>query len=95
MNEIVQDPDAIGSMWTTVSARIRGASAELQDMGEETDEYVESTSKLRDLVKGIAGVDIMKNEKEFKDIYTIVTEIADKWSSISDIDQANNNCLCV
>lgn len=27
-NEIVQDPDAIGSMWTTVSARIRGASTE-------------------------------------------------------------------
>jgi hypothetical protein len=67
LNEIVQDPDAIGSMWTTVSARIRGASAELEDMGEETDEYVESTSKLRDLVKGIAGVDIMKNGDKYAD----------------------------
>lgn len=87
-NEIVQDPDAVGSMWTTVSARIRGAKSELEDMGEDTEDMVESTSKLRDLVKGITGVDIMLDENTFKDIYTIITQIGDKWNEISDIDQA-------
>ncbi|SCW69153.1 phage tail tape measure protein, TP901 family, core region [Eubacterium ruminantium] len=87
-NEIVQDPDAVGSMWTTVSARIRGAKSELEDMGEDTEDMVESTSKLRDLVKGITGVDIMLDKNTFKDIYTIITQIGDKWSEISDIDQA-------
>lgn len=92
-NEIVQDPDAVGSMWTTVSARIRGADTELQNLGEDTDEYVESTSKLRDLIKGITGVDIMLDENTFKDIYTIVVQIGEKWNDINDIDQANC-CLC-
>lgn len=87
-NEIVQDADSVGSMWTTVSARIRGATTELEDLGEESDEYVESTSKLRDLVKAIANVDIMVDDTTYKDIYTIVTEIGEVWDSISDINQA-------
>ena len=87
-NEVVQDPDAVGTMWTTVSARIRGAKTELEDMGEDTDGLVTSTSKLRDLVKGITGVDIMENETTFKDIYTIVDQIGHRWQDISDIDQA-------
>lgn len=87
-NEVVQDPDAVGTMWTTVSARIRGAKTELEDMGGDTDGLVTSTSKLRDLVKGITGVDIMENETTFKDIYTIVDQIGHRWQDISDIDQA-------
>lgn len=87
-NEIVQDPDTVGNMWTTVSARIRGAKTELENMGEDTEDMVESTSKLRDLVKGITGVDIMVDENTFKDIYTIVTQIGEKWGEINDIDQA-------
>lgn len=76
-------------MWKTVSARIRGAKTELTEMGEETDDMVESTSKLRSLVKGITGFDIMKDENTFKDIYDIVIGIAEKWDSLSDIDQAS------
>ena len=77
------------NMWKTVSARIRGASTELKDMGEDTDGMVESTSKLQSLVKGVTGVDILESdEKTFKDMYTIVSGIADKWSSLQDIDQA-------
>lgn len=92
-NEIVQDPDAVGSMWATVSARIRSAKSELEDLGEDTEDMVESTSKIRDLVKGITGVDIMLDENTFKDIYTIITQIGEKWNDIKDIDQANY-CLC-
>lgn len=87
-NEVVQNPEQVGTMWTTVSARIRGAKAELTSLDEETDEYVESTSKLRNLVKQISGVDIMANETTFKDIYTIVVEIAEVWDGINDVNRA-------
>ena len=76
-------------MWKTVSARIRGAKTEVEDMGEDTEGMVESTSKLQALVKGMTGVDILESDgKTFKDIYTIVSGIADKWSSLQDIDRA-------
>lgn len=76
-------------MWKTVSARIRGAKTELEEAGEDTDGMVESTSKLQALVKGMTGVDILESDgKTFKDIYTIVSGIADKWSSLKDIDRA-------
>ena len=87
-NEVVQNPEQVGTMWTTVSARIRGASAELEDLGEETDEYTKSTSKLRNLVKQISGVDIMVDDNTYKDLYTIIVELADVWDTIQDVDQA-------
>ena len=58
-------------------------------MGEDTDDVVESTSKLRDLVKSMTGFDIMKDENTFKDIYDIIIGISEKWDTLSDIDQAS------
>lgn len=89
-NEVVQDPSKIGNMWKTVSARIRGASLELEMAGEDTEGMVTSTSKLRDLIKGMTGFDIMADEAgtQFKSIYDIVVGIGEVWDSLSDIDQA-------
>ena len=77
-------------MWKTVSARLRGADQELIDMGETTEGMVESTSKLRDLVKGTTGFDIMVDEAgtQFKDIYDIVVGIGEKFQEIPDIERA-------
>ena len=58
-------------------------------MGEDTDEYVQSTSKLQAKIKGLTGVDIMKDKDTYKDIYTIVVEIGKVWNSLSDIDRAS------
>lgn len=77
------------NMWKTVSARLRGASTELEDMGEDTDGLVKSTSKLRDMVKGMTGFDIMKNDNEFKDIYDIVVGIGEQWDKLTDINRAS------
>ena len=87
-NSVLQNPEKVGRMWTTVSARIRGASQELIDAGEETDGMVESTSKLRDLVKGTTGFDIMADENTFKDMKEIIVGIGKEWDKLSDIDQA-------
>lgn len=89
-NEVVQDPERIGNMWKTVSARIRGAKIELEEAGEDTDGMVESTSKLRTLIKGATGFDIMADKAgtQFKDIYEIVLGIGKEWQNLSDTTQA-------
>ena len=90
-NVTLQDPDRVGNMWKTVSARLRGAESELTEMGEDTDGMVESTSKLREIIKGMTGFDIMADEAgtQFKDIYDIVVGIGEKWQDLNDIDRAS------
>ena len=88
-NSVVQDPSTVGTMWKTVSMRIRGAKAELEEAGEDTEGMVESTAKLRDMIQGMTGFDIMKDEDTFKDIYEIVLGIGEKWQDLSDIEQAS------
>ena len=86
-NEIVQSPEKVGTMWQTVSARIRGTKAELEALGESTDDVL-STSKLQSLVKGYTDVDIMLDKDTYKDIYTIVSEIGEKWKGLKDVERA-------
>lgn len=88
-NEIVQDPLSVAQGWRTVALRIRGAKTELEEANLDTDGMVESTAKLRDLVKGISGVDIMVDENTFKSTYEIIKEIGSVWNNISDINQAS------
>ena len=93
-NNVIQDPDMVGTMWKTVSMRIRGAKTELEEAGLETEFMAESTSKLRDSIKGLTnidnlgGFDIMKDEKTFKSTYDIILGISKVWEKMSDIDQA-------
>ena len=90
-NEIVQSPEKVGTMWQTVSARIRGTKSELEELGESTEDVL-STSKLQSLVKAYTDVDIMKSATEYKDIYTIISEIGEKWKELEDVERANNYC---
>ena len=88
-DEVLQNSESTGTLWKTMSARIRGASTELEELGQETDEYTESTSKLRDLIKGMTGFDIMEDEDTFKDIYDIVLGIGQEWDKLTDIERAS------
>lgn len=88
-NEVVQNPEAVGTLWKTMSARIRGASTELAELGEEEDEFTQTTSKLQALVKGLTGFDIMEDEDTFKDIYDIIVGISKEWDNLTDIEQAS------
>lgn len=79
----------MGTLWKTLSARIRGASTELSELGEETDEYTKTTSKLRDLVMSLTGFDIMIDEDTFKDVYEIILGIGKEWQNLTDAEQAS------
>ena len=88
-NTVLQNPEQVGTIWKTMSARLRGAKTELEDLGEEEDEFTESTSKLKNLVKSLTGFDIMKDKDTFKDIYDIMIGIGEKWDDLTDVEQAS------
>ena len=94
-NSVVQDPDTVGTAFRTLSMRIRGAKTELEDANLDTEGMAESTAKLREEILALSGVDIMLNEDTFKSTYDILDELSNKWSELTDIQQANNTCLYV
>ncbi len=64
-------------------------------MGESTEGMAESSSKLRDELKALTGVDIMKADgKTFKSTYQIFDEISKVFDKLSDVSQAKF-CLIV
>ena len=88
-NKVVQDPNSVGSALRTISLRLRGTSVSiLEEMGEETEGVVESTSKLQAKLKALTGVDILTDAGAYKDTYTILKEIGQVWEDLDPMDQA-------
>ena len=73
----------------TISMRIRGATTELEEAGLETDGMAESTAKLREEIMALSGIDIMIDKNNFKSTYDILDELSQKWSDLTDIQQAS------
>ena len=89
-NTVVQNPESVGTTFKTLSARIRGATTELEELGEEGDEFTETTSKLQGLIKSLTGFDILESDqKTFKSIYDILIGIGKEWKNLDDIEQAS------
>lgn len=90
-NAVVQNPEVVGTAMKTVSMYLRAAKTEAEEAGEATDGMANSVSELRNelltLTKG--KVDIMIDDSTFKSTYQIMKELAEVWSSLADIDQAN------
>lgn len=92
-NRAVQDSDKVALAIRTSALRIRGCTSELQEMGEETDNVIESTSKLAEKIKaltnidGSGGVNILEADEEtFRSIYDIYNDIAKVYDKMSDKD---------
>lgn len=88
-NEILNNPERVGNGLKTLALRLRGSSVELENAGEEVDEFVTSTSKMQGLIKTLTGVDIMRSATEYKDVYEILDEIAKVYNSMTDINKAS------
>lgn len=89
-NDVVQDPESVGAGLRVISLRIRGATTELESMGEEIDGVATSTAKLQADIKALSGVNIMEaDNKTFKSTYQILDELAGKWKDLTDIQQAS------
>lgn len=88
MNEIVQDAETTGTSLKVLSLRLRGAKADLESMGEDTEGLAESTSKLREQIKALSGVDIMLDDNTFKSTAQQVKELGAVFNDLSDSSQA-------
>lgn len=98
-NEVVQDPDTVGTWAKTLSMYLRAAKADAKEAGIETDGMANSVSELRDTIKTLTHdkVDIMADKAgtQFKSTTQIMREIAGVYDQLSDVDQADQYCLCV
>ena len=88
-NEVQQDADTVGTALKTMSMRLRGSKTDLEAAGLDAEGMASSTSKLRDELMALSGVDIMLDENTFKSSYDILMEIGEVWDSLTDISQAN------
>lgn len=88
MNEIVQNTENTGNTLKVLSLRLRGASADLEEMGEDTDGLISSTSKLQEKILALSGVDIMIDKNNFKSTTDIMRELGAAWGNMEDVSQA-------
>lgn len=66
----------------------RMAKADLEEMGESTEGLADSSSKMREELLALTGVDIMLDENTFKSTAQIIQEIGENWSKMTDVSQA-------
>ena len=92
-NRAVQDSDKVSLAIRTSALRIRGCTSKLQEMGEETDNVIESTSTLAEKIKaltnidGSGGVNILEEDEEtFRSIFAIYNDISKVYDKMSDKD---------
>jgi len=73
MNNVIQNPEIVGTALKTLSMYLRAAKADLEAAGESTEGMATSTSKLRASILALTGqkVDIQLDENTFKSTYQI------------------------
>lgn len=81
-NASLQNAATTGTLWKTVSARIRSAKTELEELGEDTTDLADGFSKYREELKALTGVDIMQDEDHYKSMLTIFNELAAVWDDL-------------
>ena len=81
-NASLQNAATTGTLWKTVSARIRSAKTELEELGEDTTDLADGFSKYREELKALTGVDIMEDEDHYKSMLTIFNELAAVWDDL-------------
>lgn len=91
MNEVIQNAEKTGTVLNVTSLRLRGMKGELEDLGEEVDENVESISQMQTHILNLTGgrVNIFKDDGSFKSTYEILGDISKIYDSLSDTNRAD------
>lgn len=89
--EITQSAGEFGNFLKVSSMRIRGMTGELEALGEEVDDSVESISKVQTQILNLTHgkVNIFDAEGEFRNYYEVMKEIADVMDELSSTEQAS------
>lgn len=99
-NSVVQNPESVGAGLRTIALRLTGtesAKNELAAEGEDVENMITSTSKLRDIIMDLTkvksnnfkGFDILTNNGEYKDTYEILLGISKVWNEIGETNQGS------
>lgn len=93
-NQIAQDPESVGAGMRTIALRIQGTEAakqELEEMGEDTEDFVvTTTSKMDETIRNFTavasnnfeGVSILDDNGNYRSTYEILQDIADIYDEI-------------
>ena len=87
----MQDADTVGTALKTLSLRITSTSAELEELGEDTEFACETLSDYRDLVMGLTHnkVDIIGTDGDYKSTYQMLEEISEVWEDMNSMEQSS------
>ena len=74
-----------------LSLRLRGMTGELEALGEEVDENVESISSMQTKILNMTSgkVNIFEDDGSFRSTYDIMKDISEIYYDLSDVDKAN------
>lgn len=98
-NQVAQDPESVGAGMRTIALRIQGteeAKAELEELGEDTEDFVvQTSSKIDESVRNFTavasnnfeGVSILDENGNYRSTYEILQDIADIYDEIVETDQ--------
>ena len=90
ITEVTQDAARAGTALKTVSMRLRGTTAkELESMGEDTEGLIEVTSKLKEKIMELTGVDITEMNGDLKSTYDIMDGLAEVWHDLGTNEQSH------
>lgn len=89
--EITQNASEFGNFLKVGSMRIRGMKGDLEALGEEVDETVDSISKVQTQILNRTGgkVNIFDDMGNFRDYYDIMEDIAEVYDDLNDPDKAD------
>lgn len=90
-NEVIQNPEKVGTALKSISMFLRAAKTEAEDAGESTEGMAKSVSELRSEILALTGgkVDIQIDENTFKSTTEILRELSQVWGELTDVTQAN------
>ncbi len=80
--ETTQNAAKSSTALRTIAARLTNSKAELDELGEATDDLAESTAKYREELLALTGVDIQDQNGQFKSTFQILKGIAGQWERI-------------
>lgn len=90
-NEVIQNPEKVGTALKTVSMYIRAAKTEAEEAGIATDGMANSVSELRDEILALTDhkVDIMIDENTYKNTVGVIGELSKVWNDLTDTTRTN------
>lgn len=91
ITEIIQNASEAGNALKIYAMRIRGMKGELEELGEEVDDSVDSISKVQTQILNLTQgkVNIFDDKGDFRDYYEIMKDIAAIFGDLKSTDKAN------